>query len=689
MKLGVLPHERRRKPNEPTKAVTKSLDKGEILLRNIMELIHHSQSLETITFDNVKLSADMLASFGTALSSTTSELKVLSLTNCPIGSTGLRTLTPHINKCVALNALHLDGVGLSNDAMLYLTSIIRAAESRMDQLYWNSTLRMDSDGGLASPAGSDADDLTHVYNSGLVMVDVSHNAFTGESMPRLAQTLKSNHWLLGLNLRGNNIDADGFESLYKAVVENTALETILVGDNPGFSRTLTANMRSALQRKASRLDGMPEALFERFVKWNTAQAGEVEGRFVNKDVVETVKNQVRKQQQQSAIATAAVSSSSAGNQHSVEAAKQQQTPVRVPGVTNWHDGDEDGISTPFDYVANGDSLEFAIPTPRSGGDAFHELSSSHSPTASPALSLLSKTSSDFPRDGRPPSRNSLRPRSAQSFDAKAVAMSPPAQKPTRSSLPSKWPGISRRPHSAGAGGGMANTSLNVSKISVTADGPAHRPFYPSGAPTSSIYTEVRASNALELRRSIFRGDIGSVPISRSTSRPTSAGQSRRKTVSGKKKGRKVRSTAGDASHMASRLDDLTIAVEMVSNQLRQTTQKLVDVSDSLSETALNLSLTPMAQAAAQGMLGLSQMDTSLGSLGPDMSRGSAQSTPVRSHQSLSSSTKNTGGSPYPASVLRNGAASASQSVTERSDQELRAMIKDSMRSKLTSFLASS
>jgi len=690
MKVGVAPHERRHKPNQPTKAVTKSLDKSDILLRAIVELIKNSQSLETITFDNVKLSNDMLSSLGSALSNAVHDqpksIKALSLINCPIGSSGLRILTPHINKLIALNTLTLDNVGLTDDAMIYLTSIIRAAESHMDQLYWNSTLRMDSGGELGSPGGSDVDDLSHVYYSGLVMLDLSRNAFSAECIARLAQILKSNHWLLGLNLRGNNIDATGLDALSKALEENTALEIILLGNNPGFSRALTSRLRSSLKREPSRLDAdlMPEALFERFSKWNTAQTDEIEGRFANKEIVESVKNEVRQQQ---------LDAAGTSTRDAKEGARQQQTPVRVPGVTNWNEGADDGISTPFDYVGNnGDSLEFAIPTPKSGGEGvFQELNSSHSPVASPALSLLSKASGDFPHDGRPPSRNSLRPRSAQSFDVKAAPLSP-VPKPVRSSLPSKWPGMrERRPQSAGAGSGLANTSLNVS--SSTSVSGAHVPFYPSGAPTSSIYTEIRASNALELRRSLFRGDIGSVPNSRSSSRPSSAGQSRRKLVRRKKKGRKARSSTEETpAQMGNRLDDLTCAVEMVSDQLRQTTEKLMDVSESLSETALNLSLTPMAQAAAQSMLGLSQMDTSLGSMG----EGSAQSTPVRSHRSLPSSAKNTGGSPSSASALRNGSAGSSPSKSphpqqdfERKNEELKAMIRDSVQSKLTSFLANS
>ena len=703
MKAGVAPHERRRKPNEPTKAVTKSMDKSEILLRALMEFISRSQVLETITFDNVKLSADILQRFGDALSAMGSKLQTLTIVNCPIGSIGLRTLTPHINKLHSLNVLTIDNCGLTNDSMMYLAAIVRASESHMDQTYWNASLRMDDDGGLASP-GSDSDDMRQIYYSGLVMLDVSRNALTAESMPSLARLIKANHWLLGLNLRGNSIDASGLAALCQALQENSALETILLGNNPGFQRSLAMKVRSIVKRDMTRLDGMPNSLFEVFSKWNMIQTQEAEEEqnSEQKKIVENVQMQVRKQQKGT---QKTLTSQSTNSHNDVVENVSQRTPVRVPGVINWNEGEDNGVSAPFDDAQNRDSLEFAIPTPKSG-DAFNELS--NSPEASPALSILSKTSGDFPNDGRPPSRNSLRPRSAQSFEVKAqVNASQISAKSSRASLPIKWSKLDRnsiagesaeRPRSAGASNGIVSASMTAVGNSRTKF--PQKPFYPSGSAASSLYNESRASNALERRRALFRGETSISTTAPRISKGPEVGVSqlngtRPKVTHRKKKGKRSRANIESGQSVSNRLDILTTAVEMVTHQLQQTAEKLVNVSDSLSETALNLSLTPMGQAAASNILGLSQLNTSIGSIGADISRSSPQSTPVRSHHS---SAKNSPGSPpraqngtshnSPSKASAVNKISKAQTV-ELKNEELKTLIRESMRNKLNNFLATS
>ncbi len=682
LKAGVAPHERRRKPNEPTQALTKFVQ-NDVLMKALIDFIHRAESLRTITFDNVKLGAEMSLHFGFALANTRSEIKVLTFQNCPLGSTGLRTLTPHISKLTTLNVLTLENCGLTDEAVAYLASIVRASESHMDQLYWNSTLRMDLDEDGNTTPGLDANDLGGVYFSGLVMLDVSRNMFTGASMPALARIVKSNHWLLGLNLRGNNIDDEGFQKLYVALEENNALETLLIGINPGFSKTLACKFRSLIKGAVTRLDSMPSDLFERFSKWNGIQAEEAEGRDGKKEIVVEPENKFAKKKTGKPVkktnAAEAISASAAAN-------GQQATPPRGPKVSRWNEGDDDADRTsPFrDYgMKNKDSLEYAIPTPVD--DAFRELPS---PQESPAVSLHSKGSGDFPLDGRPPSRNSLRPRSAQSQSYDVSARSQPVQKPMRVSLPTKWPGMPGKAKGkvavTSSAGGISNSALLLGMSNGTTSKVEHVPFYPSGSTKSSRYADSRASNALASKRRVIS------TVSQEAPRSMEGAAQRRSTTSqgvkpaGKKRiaKKKRAASAGSVNNdISNRLDVLAYAVERVTSELHRTAEKLENVSDSLSETALNLSLTPMGQAAANSILALSQMDTSIGSIGADISRGSLQASPIRSGVRQS---------PQPTKQIKDTSSTSGKSKSQTtSADDLKALIKESIRKKLSEYAKSS
>lgn len=662
---GVAPHERRRKPTEPTQAVTKFVQ-SDALMRALIDFVHNAEALESITFDNLKLGAEMALQFGFALSNTKSAIKVLTFQNCPLAGSGLRTLTPHISKLTTLNVLTLENCGLADDAIMYVASIIRANESHMDQLYWNSTLRMDSnEDGLTFP-GLDTDELSNVYCSGLVMLDISRNQFSSACMTTLARIIKSNHWLLGLNLRGNCIDAKGFENFYPSLEENSALETLLVGINPGFSKSLAGKVRRSVKDTVTKLDSMPNDLFERFAKWNTIQAEEAEGRDGRKEPVPEPTEDKKKFSKKKSVSKPVVKRDSGVSSSNAGANGQQTTPPRGPGVTRWNEGEEENeLTSPFRGAK--DSFEFAIPTPTDDVDAYHELNTSAG--VSPAVSLHSKVSGDFPLDGRPPSRNSLRPRSAHTQSYDVNCSSHPLSSPMRASLPTKWLGMSGKGKMASTGrpssaSGYARSKLEVSNVSAKFE--KNVPFYPSGSSTSAAYAEVRASNALANRRSLFRGQG-------SSSQPRA--NTVFKTTHQKKRAKKIRAKSADSNgNFNNKLDVLASAVERVTTQLLHTAEKLQDVSDSISETALNMSnLTPMGQAAASSMINMSHLDTSIGSIGADINRGSAQASPIRTRQS-----------PSHHKELITGIAK-----TRAANEDLKALIKENIRKKLSEYAASS
>ena len=106
----------------------------------------------------------------------------------------------------------MKGCGLTNESANFLTAILRASVAHMDQLYWNSTLRMSDpiDGSLDSGTSGAVmnEDTNHVFSSGLLVLDISDNELTGDAVNVLSRQLKNNHWLLALDLSGNRIDEE-------------------------------------------------------------------------------------------------------------------------------------------------------------------------------------------------------------------------------------------------------------------------------------------------------------------------------------------------------------------------------------------------------------------------------------------------------------------------------------------------
>ena len=140
LKPGVSPQDRRRKPTVNSKNVTKHPEaNSNKLLLAVCEFIKSSYGLVSIVVDNVTIAPEILVKLGEAISSMHSQLEILSFHNCPLGSQGLRTLTPHLNQVEHITRLNLQGCGLEDDSAAFLLSILRASEARMDQLYWNST----------------------------------------------------------------------------------------------------------------------------------------------------------------------------------------------------------------------------------------------------------------------------------------------------------------------------------------------------------------------------------------------------------------------------------------------------------------------------------------------------------------------------------------------------------------------
>ena len=142
---------------------------------------------------------------------------------------------------MSLQVLALEHCGLTDKALSYIASILKAQENLMDSLYWNATLRLDVNGQYHNSSNntnkSDANnsknntrkskskgegrgrnteknglslsnvnkdyllervaDTHYIYSAGLVACSLYGNSFTSAALLTLTRVLRKNSWLLG------------------------------------------------------------------------------------------------------------------------------------------------------------------------------------------------------------------------------------------------------------------------------------------------------------------------------------------------------------------------------------------------------------------------------------------------------------------------------------------------------------
>ncbi len=120
-----------------------------------------------------------------------SDIRVLSFKNTSIGADGVRSISPYLSKS-KVRVLTFEKCDLTDNSMVYISSIVKAQEAVMDTVYWNSTLREDS------PLG-DLDILIQAHTCGLQALNISGNSITSNGLLLLAKALRRNQWLVGKN----------------------------------------------------------------------------------------------------------------------------------------------------------------------------------------------------------------------------------------------------------------------------------------------------------------------------------------------------------------------------------------------------------------------------------------------------------------------------------------------------------
>eukprot|EP00596_Hydrurales_sp_CCMP1899_P000353 CAMPEP_0119053064 /NCGR_PEP_ID=MMETSP1177-20130426/74171_1 /TAXON_ID=2985 /ORGANISM="Ochromonas sp, Strain CCMP1899" /LENGTH=941 /DNA_ID=CAMNT_0007032877 /DNA_START=124 /DNA_END=2949 /DNA_ORIENTATION=+ len=250
----------------------------EKLLQAAATFIGKSLKLHTVILDSVKVRPDLLANLSSALSATKSVVRWLSFKSCPIGNMGVKILAPHVSK-MHLQVLVFERCGLSDEACSYLSDILKSQEAMLDLLHWNTTLRMD-----VNTAAKRTEETDRVHSQGLVALSVNGNSITEEGIGTLKRAIKSNFWVLGLNIANNKIEKSGIDILLHSLRDNNALHAVLIGGNPGYSPKAAHTMTDITDKANLRLELMPKGVAMLLRRWMKLQQGEKTGGDVSFDI---------------------------------------------------------------------------------------------------------------------------------------------------------------------------------------------------------------------------------------------------------------------------------------------------------------------------------------------------------------------------------------------------------------------
>ena len=198
------------------------------LFRLILQLMATCEALETVVLNNVLVSPEVIISIGDSLLNCPSEnLRIFAVRDVYFGDEGMKELTGYLRRS-RLKVLCLERCGLRDASAEYIAAIIKAQEAYMDTLFWNCTLRLDTNFGDTIPQANS-------LPFGVQALSVSGNGFTSKGIFILAKHLLRNQWLQAINFSNNEIDEDGIIHLAKALENNVTLHTLTLCGNPGYN----------------------------------------------------------------------------------------------------------------------------------------------------------------------------------------------------------------------------------------------------------------------------------------------------------------------------------------------------------------------------------------------------------------------------------------------------------------------
>jgi len=236
------------------------------LFKAVMSFIEKSRSLHSVIIDGIAMTNEMVEMLGSALKSSKSAIRWLSIKSSPIGNNGFKILYSYIQE-IPLQVLILENCNLSDASSPYITSIIKSQESYLDSLFWNATLRTYPSVEVRSDELLLSEEMACVHTSGLVAISIAGNNFTGKDFKDLLKNLKRNQWFLGLNISNNKLSKDFLEELRNSITANNVMSSLLLDGNKGLTPELSKEISACMNVSNVRLDLLPEGVSLLLRRW--------------------------------------------------------------------------------------------------------------------------------------------------------------------------------------------------------------------------------------------------------------------------------------------------------------------------------------------------------------------------------------------------------------------------------------
>eukprot|EP01038_Epipyxis_sp_PR26KG_P015851 gene15851-21478_t len=251
------------------------------LLRSLIIFIQSCPSLRYLSFESVAIPYDSLAHLASAIE-TRNSVVWISLKNCWVGDKGLKSICPYLVNLKSLRVLILESCGLTDKSLTVLARYFKEEYVVFQNVFDDNHLRWNNNTPYQSWNENKQADL--YTNHGIVALSLKGNNISGDNIEMFCNALHNNSSLLGLDLSNNFLDKINMNKLFNSLSSNFSLLTLLVSAIPNNNsylqlwNHLTKNRNEKQDELFSgqeRLDALPHIVRNLLMKWMTIQQTEI------------------------------------------------------------------------------------------------------------------------------------------------------------------------------------------------------------------------------------------------------------------------------------------------------------------------------------------------------------------------------------------------------------------------------
>ncbi len=209
-------------------------------IKALAKFLFRAPKLSIVSFNNVQLTQNDLKILSKAISlNSTATLTQLNFIKIPLGDSGLAALAPALASSKAMSIRVVD-CSLSDASAPVISNVIRSHGSRRDEAVWSAGLRGDA----VKPHGPSCP--TEIPFLGALVLDFSVNKLGDDTASAIAEALKNDCWIVGINLGGNEITDRGARALIHGLKTNNFLRALVLAENKITTDSIEDRLASAI-----------------------------------------------------------------------------------------------------------------------------------------------------------------------------------------------------------------------------------------------------------------------------------------------------------------------------------------------------------------------------------------------------------------------------------------------------------